>query len=556
MTGSSVTSFQSNSSNGNVDAKEALPQQIANLSPLAVGDQKLNRHLGFFSGTMMNIGEIIGTGIFSTPTFILINCGSGGMMLVLWVLGAIFAAAGVWNYLELGAMLPKSGGEQEYLSYLYPRPKQLMAFVFLIMGSIFPRTTSLAQGATVFGDNIIFAIGGPTYINNWGSRGIAVFCLTFWLVLNIVSTRFAIHVNNFFGVLKIGLLILLICVGFAGLSGRLPDQPDLSSNFSFEGTLNNPGSYANAIYYVIFAYGGWSNLNYVVDELKDPIKNLPRCATTALSLTTVLYLLANVAYLAVLPIAVIKSSNLTVASNLFNTAFGGVFGGSVLPVLVGCSSFGSVGVIFYSGSRVVLEAARKGFLPFDRFFSKVHPKLQAPINSLVFLYIVSLIFLLAPPPGSVFEFIVSFAGYASYFFSALCVIGLLILRRTQPDLKRPIRVPFVISVLFTVICFYTMVFVFVPPTTLPAYPYFLPYLITIALVIASGGLWYYRIIVKNALETSYNAEIRLDGQQELFEDVFRDHTTNAASPDDTTSVNSSDLENKSIHHAEARTQTK
>jgi amino acid transporter len=118
--------------------------------------------------------------------------------------------------------------------------------------------------------------------------------LTFWLVLNIISAKVAIRTNNFFTVIKITLLALLICVGFAGLAGRFPNGPNLSENFSFEGTLNNAGSYANAIYYVIFAYGGWYNLNYVLDELKDPIKNLPRCAITALSLTTILYFLANV----------------------------------------------------------------------------------------------------------------------------------------------------------------------------------------------------------------------------------------------------------------------
>jgi amino acid transporter len=118
-----------------------------------------------------------------------------------------------------------------------------------------------------------------------------------------------------------------------------------------------------------------------------------------------------------------------------------VFGGRVLPVLVGMSSFGFVGVITYSGSRVVLEAARKGFLPYDRFFSQVHPKLKTPVHSLGLLYVISLIFLLAPPPGTVFQFIVAFGGYGQYFFAALSVIGLLILRRTQADLKRPIKVP-------------------------------------------------------------------------------------------------------------------
>lgn len=182
------------------------------------------------------------------------------------------------------------------------------------------------------------------------------------------------------------------------------------------------------------------------------------------------------AYLAVLPLSVIKASNLTVAANLFNTAFGGIFGSRILPILVGSSSFGFVGVVFYSGSRVVLEASRKGFLPYDRFFSKVHPKLHTPINSLVLLYVIALIFLLAPPPGSVFQFIVAFSGYGGYLFSALSVIGLLIMRRTEPDIKRPIKVPISVAIIFIAICIFTLVFVFVPPASKPVgYPYWCKY---------------------------------------------------------------------------------
>lgn len=336
------------------------------------------------------------------------------------------------------------------------------------------------------------------------SDHLIVFALTFWLVLNMFSSRTAIHANNIFTVLKIGLLILLICVGFAGLAGRFPNQPDRSVNFSFEGTVKNANSYASAIYYVVYAYGGWYNLNYVIDELKDPIKNLPKCSISALVLTTVLYLLANVgklyiiyslyiklitptfviAYLSVLSLSVIKSSQLTVAANFFNASFGGVFGGRVLPVLVGLSSFGFVGIIFYSGSRVILEASRKGFLPYDRFFSKVHPRLKTPVNSLCLLYVISLIFLLAPPPGTVFQFIVAFGGYGGYFFSAMSVIGLLKLRRTQPDIKRPIRTPIVIALIFIIICFYTLIFVFIPPASPnTAYPYWRKFLFYFFIVI-------------------------------------------------------------------------
>lgn len=241
---------------------------------------------------------------------------------------------------------------------------------------------------------------------------------------------------------------------------------------------------------------------------------------------------------------------MTVAANLFNTAFGGIFGSRVLPVLVGSSSFGFVGVVFYSGSRVVLEASRQGFLPYDRFFSKVHPRLHTPIHSLVLLYVIALIFLLAPPPGSAFQFIVAFTGYGNYFFSAMSVVGLLILRRTQPSIKRPLKVPIVVAIFFIVICLYTLVFVFVPPETKPTgYPYWckcyqykrdtifnkisstciVPYIITIILALVSIGLWYYKMVYKDALVGSYNAEIRLGGQQELFDEVYRDRLSSVSS---------------------------
>jgi amino acid transporter len=78
-------------------------------------------------------------------------------------------------------------------------------------------------------------------------------------------------------------------------------------------------------------------------------------------------------------------------------------------------------MVTYSGSRVILEFARQGHLPFGRFFSRVHPKLHTPIASLGLLYVITLIFLLAPPPGTAFQFIMAFSNYGDYFFGKLSV---------------------------------------------------------------------------------------------------------------------------------------
>ncbi|CAO3649826.1 unnamed protein product [Cunninghamella blakesleeana] len=476
-------------------------------------------------------GQIIGTGIFSNPALILQNTGSGGMVLILWVIGALTAISGLVVYMELGTMLKSDYrvAEKEYLAYTYPNPKQLTAFVFMIMVGVISGSSSLAQGSTVFGSNIVFVISKDS--DGWQARGFGAFCLTFWVLVNIFSIKGAIRFNNFFTVLKITLLLLLICVGFAGLSGRLPNQPNLKENFSFHGTINNAGSYAIAIYYVIFSYGGYNCLQRITDELNDPIKNLPRCGVASVAFTTVLYLLANVAYLAVLPLEEISNSNLTVAANLFSKAFGGVFGTKVLPIFVGLSSFGFVGVVTYSGSRVILEFARQGHLPFDSFFSKLHPTLHTPVPALLLLYVFSLIFLLAPPPGTAFEFIMTFSGYVDYFFGALCVIAILILRRREPLLERPFKAPIPLVLFNLVVCAFALIFVFIPPTKAPsAYPYWVPYFISIIVTLASVILWYFKMVKNDGLGQSYNNKIRKEGQIELYKDIYKDYQDSVSNP--------------------------
>ncbi|KAI8059226.1 amino acid/polyamine transporter I [Gongronella butleri] len=493
---------------------------------MAVGDQKLVRHIGFFSGTLMNVGEIIGSGIFTTPALILRYTGSGAMMIMMWVLGAITSMVGLATFLEFGTMLPRSGAEKTYLAYIYPEPKQLVAFLYLILVAVLGRCGALAQASIVFGENIIFAMNKGEKVNEWGARGFGIFCISFWVVVNMLSAKYAMRFNNIFTILKIALLILLICVGFAGMAGRLPNQPDLRRNFSFEGTSSNIGSYASGIYYIIYSYGGYYNLQRVTDELIDPLRNLPRCGIASILFTTVVYLLANAAYLAVLSIDAITSSKLTVAASLFNTAFGGIFGSRVLPVLVGLSSFGFVGVSVYTTSRIILEYAREGMLPFDRYFSQVQPRLQTPLRSLLLIYGLTIVFMLAPPPGTAYEFILTFCEYGGYIFVSLCAIGLLILRFREPDVERPIKAPIPAVLLFIAICIYALVFVFIPPTgnQKPAYPYYVPYVCFIGFSILCTGLWYIKMVKYNALETSYNNEIRALGCSDVFADVHTKDT--------------------------------
>ncbi|KAJ1551010.1 hypothetical protein HK405_015371 [Cladochytrium tenue] len=243
---------------------------IAHTAPLALGEQRLKRRIGWFEASLFNIGQIIGTGIFANPSSILSYSGSTGMALILWVLGGVAAAAGIWSFTELGTTLPRSGGEKEYLAYAYPRPKKLLSFLFTINGLIILRGAGIANSLIVFGNYINYAIYGPSFLSNYGSRAWALGALTFITAVNIVSVPVAIRLNSVVTTYKVLLVVLIVIVGLIAIGGGLNgvDIPGLAANINLQGNSNSPGSYANAIYYVMYAYNGWANVNYILDEIQ------------------------------------------------------------------------------------------------------------------------------------------------------------------------------------------------------------------------------------------------------------------------------------------------
>ncbi|KAJ3339485.1 hypothetical protein HDU93_008199 [Gonapodya sp. JEL0774] len=469
--------------------------RIAHTAPLAIGDQRIKRRIGWFEGGLFNIGMIIGTGVFSNPTLILRYAGSTGVSLILWILGGVVAAAGLWAFTELGTTLPRSGGEKEYLAYAFPKPKKLLSFLFATNGLILLRGAGIANTLIVFGNYLNYAIYGPTYSSDYGARGLAVAALTVIAAINIFSVSIAIRQVKFRALL----------VGFVAIVG----------------TSNSPGNYANAIYYVMYAYNGWANVNYILDEVHDPIKNLPKAAIFSLGTTTALYILANLAYFAVLTKEEILGSNLTVAATFFTKTIGGTFGSRVLPGLIALSPFGLASVILYTGSRVVLETAREGLIPFADYLGHVNTRFNSPVYAILFLYALTVVFLFAPPPGQAFSFIVSFSGYTGYGFYFLALIGLYIIRRREPELHRPIKAPLVATGIFAFFSIYQVIFTLVPPTNVTtSYPYYLPYVLSLIILAASIGLWYLQVVVYKGVEKSYNARIAAEAEAQLASEIF------------------------------------
>ncbi|CAO3703329.1 unnamed protein product [Rhizopus stolonifer] len=498
-------------------------ESFGQLEPMAVGDQRLERKIGWIQGAMVNVNYIIGAGIFVGPALTLQLVGSGGMNLIIWAIGAFVAFSGTFTFMELGTMLPRSGGEVGYLEYCYRKPKYLLAYLFTIW-SLMNRSSGVASQGIVFGGYMNYAIFGSNYKSSQVERYWALFTATVLTTANILSTKASMKFMGFLTVVKLSVLLLISTIGILVLAKIIPSDVDPNVNLSFYSTSTSIAPYASAIYYVMNSYSGWHNLNYIIDEVKDPIKNLPKSSATAIGSIAFLYILTNISYLVVLPLDTMKSSEFIVAAAFFTRSLGENFASNALPLFIGLSAFGCGAAINFSSGRVIMEVSRQGLLPYGRFFGKVNPRFKSPVNAYLLQYTLSILFIFGPPPGSVYQFIVAFIAYPVNIFYFLMALAILILRKREPKNNRPIVAPLICVYVFLIFTAYALVFVFIPVEN-HYYPYWLPYVSAIFSMVVCIGLWYYQIVIKNTPARSYNESIRNQAQTNVEQEIHGEYSS-------------------------------
>ncbi|KAI9498758.1 amino acid/polyamine transporter I [Zychaea mexicana] len=471
---------------------------------------------------MVNISYIIGAGIFVGPSLTLQLVGSGGMNIIAWTIGALIAMSGSWTFAELGTMLPRSGGEVGYLEYCYRKPKYLLAYMFT-MWNLMNRSSSVAAQGTIFGSYMNYAFFGQDYKSDLTERLWSLICSTVLTIVNILSIKASLRMMSVLTVVKLSVLGLIIFVGILSLIGVIPNDNDVKSALSFQGTSDTIGPYASALYYVMNAYSGWHNLNFILDEVKDPIKNLPKASAAALGTTALLYIMTNVAYLTVLGTVTMKESEFIVAASFFTKSLGENFATKVLPILIALGALGCGASVNFSAGRIIMETGRSGLLPFGRTWGHVNPNVKSPVNAYLLQYFLTVLFTVALPPGAVYQFVIAFQAYPVYVFYTLIALGLIILRKREPHNKRPIKAPLVLVWTFMAFTIYAIIFVFIPVEN-PHYPYWVPYVTAIASMIVYGILWYYQIVIRDTPSKSYNEDIRQQGQVALEREVFGEYT--------------------------------
>ncbi|OTA97592.1 hypothetical protein M434DRAFT_18984 [Hypoxylon sp. CO27-5] len=425
----------------------------------------LGRNIDWKSAYIIAISRVIGSGIFAVPGVILTSVGSIGLSLLLWVLGAVVVACGLAVSLEYGCMLPRSGGDKVYLEFTYPWPRYFASTMVAVQAVLLGFT---ASNCIIFSQYIHFVFDAEP--RDFSKKSLAVALLTVITVIHGVWYRAGIRIQNFLGWIKVGLVVFMVFAALYVVIFR-PEQKDLedkpvglqSWEGIWEGSDWNLGTIATSLFKVFYSYAGLSNLNNVMNEVKDPVRTLRSVSLTALVTACFLYMLANLAYFAVVPIEDIKRSGQLVSALFFERVFGPNVGKRFLPLAVALSAGGNVMVVTFALARLNQEIARAGFLPFSRLLSSSKP-FNAPLGGLIVHYIPSVLVIVLPPSSEVYSFILEVEGYPGQVFALATSIGLIWLRYKRPDLKRPFKA-WIPAVIFRILlCFALLAAPFFPPS--------------------------------------------------------------------------------------------
>jgi len=372
--------------------------------------------------TAIVIANMIGTGVFTSLGFQLLDIRSGFVLLLLWAVGGLVALCGAMTYAELGAALPRSGGEYNFLSRIFhPVAGFVSGWVSATIG--FAAPTALA--AMTFS-----AYATHSWANEpdaWVEKAIAIGLVIILTFVHTSSRRNSGGLQSFFTVMKIA-AIVVFCV-LALMFVDLP-QPVAFLPTAGDTALITSAAFAVALIYVSYAYSGWNAATYLSSELEDPQRNLPRILFIGTALVTLLYIALNYVFLRVAPMDAM-SGQLEVGFIAAEFAFGergGQFAGLALATLL----ISTVSAMTLAGPRV-LQVIGEDFAPLRRLATTNADGL--PYVAITTQSVLTIVFILT---GS-FESILVFAGFTLALNSFVTVAGIFWLRYSQPDLRRPYR---------------------------------------------------------------------------------------------------------------------
>ncbi len=381
----------------------------------------LKRQLGLLDSTMINVGTMIASAIFLVPSAIAQQLHASSLTILVWVVGGVVSLLGALSVSELGAAMPKSGGQYAYLTEAY---SPVWGYLFGWTSGVVINPASIAAIAVAFATYLAFFVP----LGMWGIKLIAVASIVALTVLNCVGVKPGTLTQNVLTLLKIGLVALLIVVGFALPGGRRENFQPVWPAVGVGGLI---GPFGVAMVAVLWAYDGWIEVCYVGGEVKDPGRNLPRAILLSTVIVIALFCLVTASYTYVLSPARMAQSSL-VASDAAQVTLGRA-GAAVVAATILVSTLGANNGIVLTAARVPYAMARGGVLP--AWLGGVHPRFLTPTPSLVVQAAIAIALTVWGTYDQLFTYVI----FAQFLFYAMACGAVVRLRAKAPDLPRPYR---------------------------------------------------------------------------------------------------------------------
>lgn len=377
---------------------------------------ELPRRLGLLDALSIVIGIIIGGGIFLVPNLIAQNLTSATSILGVWIFAGVVSFFGALACAELGAAMPATGGLYVFLREAFgPLAGFLCGWtIFLVAG-----TAQVAWLGVVFALYIsYFHPLGPI-----ASKLIALAALGVFAIVNYRGVTLGALVQKLFTSAKLIGILLIVASAFFIAAPATVVAPHPQVNWL--------SSFGVALISCLLSYDGWAQISYVAGEVRNPSRNLLLALSIGVAVVMSVYLLANMAYLRVLSIPEIAASA-HVGADTAERALGPV-GGTLVSLIILLSIVGTLNGCFLTMPRVYFAQARDGL--FFRSFAWIHPRYQTPGFAIAAQAMWSAVLILT---GS-YETLLVYAMFALWLLYASMITGVMVLRRTQPDLPRPYR---------------------------------------------------------------------------------------------------------------------
>jgi amino acid transporter len=387
---------------------------------------RLPRRLGLWSAVAVLVGSTIGGGIFRTPAIIAARVPSPWPMLAVWVVGGVLALCGALTYAELAALFPRSGGVFVYIREGFGR---LPAFLFGWTELTLIRASALGAIATPFAEYLLRFLGydlarpGVADAVHYVAAG----AIAGTAALNYVGVRWSTLVLNASTAAKYAALLVLVLLAFT-----LGRGTGTVAHFAAPGGALSGSQFGLALVSVLWAYDGWGDLSFVGGEVRDPERTLPTALILGTMAILVIYLLANAAYLYLLPIDQMARSPLVAADAA--ALLVGRWGVATVALLVLIATFSTLLGSMLTAPRIFFAMADDGL--FFRQVARVHPRFQTPSVAIVLTACLGIAFVLA----RTFEQLADQFVVAIFPFYALAAAAVFVLRRRRPELPRPVRV--------------------------------------------------------------------------------------------------------------------